>query len=553
MNTHLAPATVRHAGSVWIDLTDLADDGSLVRGEDYARQGRITITHSAAGSVHARAHGTTMYDVVLHARDWSCTCPMGVSGHFCKHLVATALVASGETGGAPADEQDRSGQGIDGVASWLGAMDDDGLLQVLTELGRDHPDALDALVLAHARAAGDVSALLPLVQSLRTRRHLDWRAADDHGREAHEVADELERSLTPATAAALVPLLETAIADLVRVIGRSDDSSGIQGGAASRLLDLHTEAVALAAPDPTRLARWMIKNTFDDSMFLEVDVVRYAPALGERGLAAYRRELAKRLAAHPDSWSGQEARRRLAVLDGDVDTIVELVGRGLTSVFHYEALVEGLLEAGHEDDALRYAVEGTHAGTGWQKTPKLYDIAVRLHSARGQEQEALGLRRRQLEAQPTASSYASLREAALACHVWEAERLAALDVLLERSPRAWLGVLLDEGESDLAWEASRGLALDTATTVRLVRARAKTHPAEVYDAYVALIEEHLQVADQRNYRQAVAYLQELRHACAAAGQPDRYAALVAELIETHHRRPTLVTMLQRLAQRGPGH
>ncbi|WP_296604070.1 SWIM zinc finger family protein [Nocardioides sp.] len=541
---------------MWIDLTDLADEGSLIRGEDYARQGRVHVTRTAAGRVDAQVHGTTTYDVVLHARDWSCTCPVGISGDFCKHLVATALVASGETGGppdGPASLDEAAGRGIEGVATWLGAMDDRGLREVLSDLAREHPDAMDALVLAHGRATGDVSALLPLVQSLRTRRHLDWRAADDHGREAHEVADELERALTPATAASLVPLLETAIADLVRVIGRSDDSSGIQGDAASRLLALHTRAATLAPPDPGRLARWLIKNTFDDAMFLELDVVRYAPALGERGLEIYRRELDKRLEAAPGSSGGQEARRRLAVLDGDIDTIVELVGRGLSSVFHYDALVAALLEAGHEDAALQYALEGTRAGTSWQKTPRLYDVAAQLLRARGRTEEALALRRRQLADLPTTSSYASLREEAESAETWETERLTALDMLLERAPRAWINVLLDEGETELAWEAARDLALDTPTLVRLVRARARTHPEDVFDAYVALIEEHLRVADQRNYRQAVAYLQELGRAAALAHQADRYVSLVADLVETHRRRPTLVTMLERLAGRGPGH
>lgn len=541
---------------MWIDLTDLADEGSLIRGEDYARQGRVEVTRTAAGRVDAQVHGTTTYDVVLHARDWSCTCPVGISGDFCKHLVATALVASGETGGPPDTSDDLEEvpqRGIEGVATWLAAMDDRDLREVLGELAREHPDAMDALVLAHGRATGDVSALLPLVQSLRTRRHLDWRAADDHGREAHEVADELERALTPATAAALVPLLETAIADLVRVIGRSDDSSGIQGDAAGRLLALHAQAATLAPPDPGRLARWLIKNTFDDAMFLEPDVVRYASALGEGGLATYRRELDERLEATPESPSGQEARRRLAVLDGDIDTIVELVGRDLSSVVHYDALVAALLEAGHEDAALQYALDGTHAGTSGQRTPRLYDVAARLLRARGRAEEALALRRRQLADLPTASSYAALREEARASDTWATERLAALDVLLERAPRAWITVLLDEGETDLAWEAANDLPLDASTLVRLVRARARTHPEDVFDAYVTLIEEHLRVADQRSHRQAVAYLQELGRAAALAGQADRYVALVSDLLETHRRRPTLVTMLERLAGRGPGH
>ncbi len=533
---------------MWLELTELADEGSFGRGQDYARRGLVEITASTPDLVRAAAHGSSTYDVVLHARDWSCSCPVGVSGSFCKHLVAAALLADGDGDDELPDARPEAAASaeLEAVGAWLASMPEQDVLGVLEELDRLHPQAIEALSRLRGRASGDVSALIPLLRSLRTRRYLDWREANDHGRRAHEAVDELEHALTPAAAPALVPLLETALADLLKVISRSDDSSGIQGDAAQRLADLHVAAASLARPDADRLARWLVKNVFDDDVFLELDVVRYADALGDRGVATYRRELDKRLAAKPDSWSGRHARKRLAVLDGDLDEIVRLVGGDLSSTFSYIELVGALLEAGHEDAALRYAVDGTRIGPSWHQTPRLYDAAVRLLRARGDDEEVLRLRRQQLADLPTESSYASLRTAAKACRVWPTERLAALDVLLERSPRSWLVVLLDEGETDLAWEASRDLQLDTAMAVRLVRERTKSHPEDAYDTYAALIEESLRVAGQRNYRQAVAYLQELRRACAAADQTARYAALVADLLETHRRRPTLVAMLRRL-------
>jgi uncharacterized Zn finger protein len=333
---------------------------------------------------------------------------------------------------------------------------------------------------------------------------------------------------------------------MVRVILRADDSSGIQSGAAARMVGLHCEAATLAPPDPDRLARWLVKNGADPETFLDFDVVAYAVPLGDRGLTRYRKELAKTLAKAPDNYAARHALQRLAVLDGDVAEIVRLVGGSLHNTFQYVAVVEALVEAGHEDEALRYAVAGTELPPSFQQTPGLYDTAVRLLRVRGNSVEVLRLRQRQLQQLPNEASYSSLRKAAKAAGDWPRERLSALDTLLDQNPRAWMSVLLDEGEVDLVWAASADLPINAAMLVRLLRERAKTHPADVFDRYVALIDETLRVADQQNYRQAIAYLHDLRRACDAAGTQAEYAAVVARLLEEHRRRPTLVEMLVRL-------
>ena len=65
--------------------------------------------------------------------------------------------------------------------------------------------------------------------------------------------------------------------------------------------------------DPRKLARWIVRFRFDDQDFFEVDPVRYADALGELGLAAYRREVRQRQQAGDDSFAAKYAEERLAV------------------------------------------------------------------------------------------------------------------------------------------------------------------------------------------------------------------------------------------------
>lgn len=529
----------------WLPLTELADEGSFARGEDYAARGLINIVASTDNQVRALARGTSTYDVRLHRTEWSCTCPVGFDGLFCKHLVATALVASGDV--RPEPEPDAP-DAIAPLAEWLSKLGVDDLMATLDELDRTHPEAVEMLARLQAKASGDVSAYTGLVESLHTRRYLDWRAANEHGDEAHAVVDELASALTPATAAVLLPLLERAFGHMVKVILRSDDSSGIQSSAARRLLDLHAKAAALASPDPVKLARWLVKAGIDQQDFFHFDVVEYADALGERGLATYRKELGKRLAKNPDGYAANHALERLAVQSRDLDEIVRLVGKDLAGPYHYQHLVDALLDADLRYDALRYAIEGIHSKLVPHQTIRLYDAAVHLLSERGDDDEILRLRQEQLRRIPDETSYASLRKAAQAKSVWPTERLTALDLLLEHDPRAWLTILVKEDEVDLAWQASLDMELSPSLLLMLARARGRTHPQDTFDPYVVLVDDILRQSVQQNYRQAVAWLRELRPLVEAAGMQQEYAALIARLLEQHRRRPTLVKMLRPLVR-----
>lgn len=548
----------------WLTLTDLADEGSYARGRDYARRGLVEITSLTTDSVSALATGTSTYDVILRDHTWACTCPVGIGGAVCKHVVATALVASGrvetastndtastdETAStnetASTHETASTNDTASVIATWLTGLSPEATTEVVRELAHHHLDAVEALARLAARASGDVTAFVPLVDSLKTRRHLDWRAANEHGSHAHAVVDELRGALNPSTAAGLLPLMETGIRHLIRAILRSDDSSGIQGDATERLISLHADAARLAGPDPIKLARWLVRMGVDEQDFFEFDVVRYTKTLGERGLATYRKELDKRLAKDPESFWARRGRQRLAVLSGDVAEIVRLVGGDLAGPHDYLNLVEALLEAGRPDDALHRAIEGLASRLVPHQTVTLYDVAVRLLRERGDHPETLRLRREQLTRIPNESSYSSLRKAAEHCDAWPQERPPALDILLESNLPGWLAALLQDGDVDLAWESSRGMDLDVSMHLTLARARAKTHPGDVFDTYVMLVDLTLRSANQQSYRQAVAHLGELRGAARAAGRGEEYADLVGRLLDQHRRRPTLVEMLRRL-------
>lgn len=123
-------------------------------------------------------------------------------------------------------------------------------------------------------------------RGLRTRRFLDYRESVAWARAAGPIVAELDLVADEAPSRELVELLQRAVGHVVKVILHADDSSRVIGDLARQLLDVHAKACDAGVADPVKLAAWMVRFRFVDQDFFEVDPVRYAAALGERGLAA---------------------------------------------------------------------------------------------------------------------------------------------------------------------------------------------------------------------------------------------------------------------------
>src|SRR3954451_6488878 len=130
------------------------------------------------------------------------------------------------------------------------------------------------------RAGGD--------RGLRTRRFLDYGESAGWARAAQPIVAELENAVEAAPTRELVELLQRAVGHVVKVIMHADDSDGLIGDLARELLALHARACDAGVAEPVELAAGMVRFGVGDQDFFELDPVRYASALGETGLGAYR-------------------------------------------------------------------------------------------------------------------------------------------------------------------------------------------------------------------------------------------------------------------------
>lgn len=267
--------------------------------------------------------------------------------------------------------------------------------------------------LVAARSDGDLRALRTAVdRGLRTRRFLDYREGIVWAREARPLVAELDAVASQAPSRELVELLQRAIGHVVKVIMHADDSSGTIGDLAVELLEIHARACDAGVADPIKLARWMFRFRFSDQDFFEADPVRYAQALGPRGVAAFRKAVDE--ADGPDTFAARYARERLAILDGDIDAVAEILGGDLTGPPRFRRVADAMIELDRPDLALAWATRGIDESSGWQ-VAGLYDLACQLHRDAGRATDVLRLRRAHHERAPSGSTYGALRSAATAC------------------------------------------------------------------------------------------------------------------------------------------
>jgi hypothetical protein len=430
----------------------------------------------------------------------------------------------------------------------IAALDSDELRAIVGKAAERHEEVARAVRLAAGRGSGDLSQLRAEIdRGLRTGRFLGYYESRRWAQAARPIVEEIRDAVGSSSSAELVALIERAIGRVVKVILKADDSDGLIGDVARELLDLHALACDAGVADPIKLARWMVRFRFDDQDFFEVDPVRYAKALGELGLAAYRREVRERRHAGDDSFAAKYAEERIAVLDGDTDAIIRLLGGDLSAPYQFIRVAEAMEELGRDDDVLVWATRGIAQTGGWQ-VAQLYDLAAGVWARRDDDRELLRLRREQHDRMPSSSTYSLLRKAAEACGTWDTERPRARSILSEHDLGGLVDVLLADSEPDAAWQVT----LDNPEWdpgehqwMRLAEARDPSVPGDAFEVYLRLADLELEDTGRPAYVRATAILKKAARAAKAANRQDEFAEHVATLRDCHRRRPTFISVLDK--------
>jgi len=374
----------------------------------------------------------------------------------------------------------------------------------------------------------------------------------------HRAVDVLEAARATTDAAEFYAVVHAALASAVKVIARADDSSGIIGDACRRLLDLHPGAAAAAGVSPSRLVDWMVTFQFDGVVdYFELDPVAYARALGDVGMRAYRARLDAVRAtlvpepAEADRWSVPDRHerwvlewndRRLAVHDRDIDAIIRTHARDRKVAAWLQDTAKAFEEIGEIDLAIDWARQAADHHPDHQAL-RAADYWCEL-LARHRPCELVAARHVVFSRWPSATTAARLYRDARSS--WPNYRDEVLAILATRPDQAVLFALHTLKDPHLAWKQAAALRLDDDHTwAEVAQAYEPIDALAVLPIHRRLVEHELVAAGVQHYRLAARRLAKMRALAAGTDQAEAVDTFIAQLRDTHRRRPRLQQELHR--------
>ncbi len=570
-------------------LRRLAGGRAFERGEGYFRNGQVGAVVERGGKLTVRVDGTRTYRVALWSADdevdWSCTCPVGHDGGFCKHCVAVGLAwleaessaKQASTGTKPGKKAPVRQVTIDDVRAWLVAQtpqvladllmqqvaEDDGLRRwlLMQVAGRD-PGRLD---LATYRRAID--------EAIDVRGFVDYREAWDYVRGIDGAIDGIEALYKRGHAAEAVALAEHALAAVEQAIESVDDSDGGLGEILERLQVLHHRACRKARPDPETLARrlfaWELRSEWD---VFHGAAQTYADVFGKKGLAVYRQlaEAAWREVpvlgpggdrnAYGKRFRITSIMEALARHDGDVEARVAIKQRDLSSAWSFLQIAEIYQGAGRHEAALDWAERGCRAFPE-RTDPRLREFLAQAYHRARRHDEAMALAWAGFAERPCLQTYGSLLEHAGRCRqrpAWRERALAHLRQIIAGDGQSrrvrgrvppgidhslLVEIFLWEKNVQAAWDEATAHGCSERLWMTLAASRAKTHPQDALPIYQRQISPTLDRTSNEAYREAVVLLRTVRGLMEKLGRQAEFPRYLARIRAEYMRKRNFIKLL----------
>jgi hypothetical protein len=435
-------------------LRSLAGAAVFARGQTYASGDSVQDAELSFSedektvTLQATVEGTQPYSVEVvvtedDAVEGDCDCPHAQDGYFCKHQVALALVLRGMLGGvAPpldpvaqkkvaasakrATTQAANRASLQDFVSQQSAADLAQRLWAWAELDRNLMAELKGWA-AQVQATDDPKSMTRAIAELlrSNREFLDWRECTAYAHRAGKVVPLLQPWLQKDPAQ-LRELCDYALRRLFKVAEQADDSNGEIGDLMHRVMDLMLAALRAQPPEAAWLDRWFALQQADPwglwSERIVVDAAGPAvqAAFAKRAVADWQAwQVGKRSERLVSSWSverydpeRQKLRQRyLDCIERQDDplALMQAMHESAQSAAEFSQLVDYCEKHRKPREAMDYALEA------YKKFPKDWRAeadVLRCYERDGWDEEALAIRRRQLEARPDVEHFRAVLKSA---------------------------------------------------------------------------------------------------------------------------------------------
>jgi len=574
-------------------LKQLTDTKSWKRGEGYHRNGNVVSLLEDKDIIIGKVSGTRDYKVKLWVEDGeldgTCTCPMGEAGVFCKHCVALGLTYL-EGSVAPPDEnsserkvkKSKPAITLGDVRRYLSQQEKDVLVEIIAEQLTKDDQLRNKLMMKTARfnqKGVDLAAFKHAInQATDTSGFVDYYSAHDFARGIDNVVDSVKELLADGFANEVIELAEHTLSRVEEALGDMDDSDGNMGDILERLQEIHHKACVKARPDPEALAKRLFEwelatdwDTFSDA------AETYADVLGEKGLAVYRKlaeaewaklpalgpEQAKRGYDH-DRFRITSIMESLACVDGDVESLVAVKCKDLSSAYHFLVIAQTYKDAGKSDKALEWAEKGLKAFPK-NTDSRLREFLANEYHQRKRHDEAMQLIWANFIERPHLEEYKRLKEHAERIKEWPRWREQALRHIRAiiadakrhkpQTYRYWANdqdhsllveIFIWEKDIEAAWQEAQTGGCSNHLWMKLAKLREKKHPTDAVEVYRTQVEPIVQRTNNQAYIEAIRLIKKVGGLMKQLGQDKEFAEYISSLRIKYGAKRNFIKLLNRI-------
>ncbi len=567
------------------NLHRLAGARSFERGDDYFVNNCVKRLSEENGVIAATVRGTYLYRVKIWMDgkdlDYSCSCPVGADGEFCKHCVAVALAwLEGSYRKLPSANTDRSDVVTkEDVRAYLKTQDKDALVDLLLNHAAQDERLDQRLFLktgkSTAKGLNLASYRRAINEAVEPDGFVSYRDAYSYTQGIDEVIDSIEELLKEGSPVAVIDLAEYALDAVENAMGSIDDSDGYMSTILERLQELHLKACKKAKPDPESLAERLFaweRRTDYDTFYGAAET--YAGVLGEKGLAVYRQlaeaAWAKVAARRPGRDDAEQYGKRfrithimesLARQSGDVEALVAVKQRDLSLAYNYLDIAETYKRAGQHDKALQWAERGVEAFPK-RTDSRLREFLANQYHRRKRHAEAMALVWAEYTESPTLREYQNLKAHAVRLGEWKLWREKAVEYLRlqiaksrsERSMNRWavyreadhselVRIFLWERDIETAWREAQAGGCSNSLWLELAAKRDKEHPEDALPIYQRQIEPDLGRKNNEAYKEAVDFLRKVRELMVRLGRESEFTVYATQLRVKHKAKRNFMKLL----------
>lgn len=560
----------RMAGSKYFD-----------RGHGYFRAGYVKNIVEFDDRITAKVHGTQKYDVNLWIEngglEYSCSCPLGENGEFCKHCVATGLkwLDQQKPDSGKSKKTKKPKITVKDINNFLLSQDKQFLVDTILEQARYDGQLMHKLVVKTSRDSAkglDLDAYRSAIDfAVSADDFVDYHSMGEYSRGILDVISSIEDLLNEGYSAEVSELTEYCLAAVEGAMNSVDDSSGDLGYILDRLQEMHLQVSKNSRPDPEKLA----KRIFSWELNSECEVFygaseTYADVFGAKGLAVYRElataEWEKLPKFEPDSKDSEKygKRRRitrimeaLAKQSRDVEELVDIKSHDLSSPWSFLQIAEIYKKARKRNLALQWAERGVKAFPDRPDSRLKEFLANEYHRAK-RDDDAMEQIWAVFAHSANLEHYQLLKTHADKIREWQTWREKALsfirdEIKKKRASKSWfhmdnstlVEIFLWEKDIESAFIEAKNGGCSQRLWYQLAKKLETIRPKDSIDIYRSLVEPTLNGKNKRAYIDAINLLKEINKLMANTGRKEEFSKYFETVRSAHKRKLNFMKYLNR--------